>query len=131
MTNGTITLPSGQWDWVQSRGALGTMIHLRHCRKPDDEMTAWTPLPQVNDREVREIARHPLDRLWSDADGMVWRLSLELKPDECSTRRPELGSGMLTLHFRRGPLSRRVDVPPETSLGTLGHGDLLRLFKRS
>jgi hypothetical protein len=131
MTNGTITLPSGQWDWVQTRGALGTMIHLRHSRKPEDEMTAWSPLPHVSDLEVREIARDPLDRLWSDADGVVWRLSLEVRPGDADATRPEPGSGTLSLHFRRGSLSRRVEVPAETSLGVLAHGDLVRLFQRS
>lgn len=86
-------------------------------------MKTWTPDVALSDDRVRELALQPVERVWMDADGLLWSLKLEFRSDP----RREAG-GEIQLLFVCGPVRRMAQVPADTKLGELSHFDLMRLL---
>src|SRR5690606_20997055 len=76
--------------------------------------------------QVQELALDPLERVWTDVDGLRWRISMELPT---RWRREVRAAGeqngeWMWLVFRRGGVRQLVSVPAITHLGEWTHSQL-------
>ena len=74
-----IYLRSGKWRWtVAAENSLGgETLELFDPGAPHDKMTVSLPFSwrQLSAERVAEFAREPAVRLWTDEEGIAWRIS--------------------------------------------------------
>jgi hypothetical protein len=128
--HGSVHLRSGRWDWSAWRQSSGASVTFRHRDRIDDELRAWTSNADVSPAAAEELAKEPLERRWSDADGLLWSLRLEFPSDWGRQGTPREESS-LSLVFARGPISHVALVPADCKLGELTHHELSALFRDS
>ena len=124
--HGSVQLRSGQWEWSVWPQAAGAPIIFRHRDRLEDELRSWTSSTDVTPRLAEELASQPLERRWTDADGLVWTLRLKF-PAEWG--REERSPAEIDLVFRLGTLMRVAQVPADCRLGELTHHELSALFR--
>lgn len=133
MRSGTIELPSGRWHWTLIPQWGGSTVIYQHGSRLHDEMRNWTSDSALTIEQAIEFGRDPLERKWTDVDGLRWRLSIEL-PSHWRRKGRGIafrGEGTLWLVFNRGGLKKAVDVSPDTHLGDLEHLELRDLLDRA
>src|SRR5690606_31080263 len=118
MRSGTIELTSGRWDWTLLPQWAGSTVVFQHRNRILDEMRNWIPDREVTPEQVQELALDPLERVWTDVDGLRWRISMELPT---RWRREVRAAGeqngeWMWLVFRRGGVRQLVSVPAITHL---------------
>lgn len=123
-----IELDSGRWAWTAAEDPGGWRLYYRHLSKPKDEMLSWFSGRELNDASVEEAARTPLHRLWEDAEGELWRVSLEIAA--LPLRRRGLFREGMMLVFRAGGLRVEVPVPGEPPIGEFTDEQLAGLLER-
>ena len=73
-----IRLESGRWYSRVERDARGTEhLCLSNAERPGDSMRVRVPFSwrDLNEEAIRELARDPEVRLWTDALGIQWRIA--------------------------------------------------------
>jgi hypothetical protein len=125
---GIIELDSGRWAWTAAEDPGGWRLYYRHLSKPKDEMLSWFSGRELNEASVEEAARTPLHRFWEDAEGEVWRVSLEIAA--LPLRRRGLFREGMMLVFRAGGLRVEVPVPGEPPIGEFTDEQLAGLLER-
>lgn len=125
---GTVELESGRWGWVAAGDPGGWRLYYRHHTKPRDEMLAWFSGRELSEASVEEAARTPLHRLWEDAEGEIWRISLEIAA--LPLRRRGLFRQGMMLVFRAGGLRVEVPVSGEPPIGEFTDEQLAALLRR-
>lgn len=131
MNHGTITLRSGAWVWSYERG---TTIVLRHLERSGDEMQLFCPSGELTDSMAVRLVLDPNVRIWTDEDGIQWRISTAYVP--AGRFAPELPDfpdqpDQFTLEFDGGAECRRVEVPITLDLGDLRNEELQQLLRQA
>lgn len=126
MQQGSIKLSSGPWDWRLRPQQSGSAVVFHHRQRSQDEMRTWAPETALSASRARELALDPVERLWLDADGLLWNIHVELPSDWARSHSGQ--EGALRLVFTCGSNQKSIWVPEDTRLGELAHFDLSRLF---
>jgi hypothetical protein len=76
--NGFFALPSGRWRWQITEGPGNAVMELYDRSNPANKMTVAVPFSwrQLSEDDLRELARDPEVRLWTDRAGRFWRISV-------------------------------------------------------
>ena len=132
MQSGTIELESGKWHWTIIPQWTGSTVVYQHRERVHDEMRSWVQELELTSEEAHKLALDPLERTWMDADGLKWRLTLELP---VGWRRLGSSSGGecpgMSLIFKRGGIRRVAEVPGSTKLGGLSNKQLRGLLEEA
>jgi hypothetical protein len=129
MSNGTIQIRSGRWDWTVRAQASGAAVVFHHRNRMHDELRTWSSDPELDNGKAEELAHHPIERVWADADGIAWSITVEMPT---GWRRGETSEDrMVWLLFIAGSSRRQVLIPESTALGDLTHAELSDLFRKA
>lgn len=121
-----MVLRSGTWAWSLRPASDGALVIYRNVHRAADELHAWIGDDAlVTDDTIVLHARTPHRRIWTDVIGVRWEVSV--------ARRWKVGQGSHSsaLIFDRGGAQWTVEVPAESELGELTHGELLALLEQT
>lgn len=126
--DGRVKLESGLWDWRIRQQPSGSMVVFTHRDRPRDEMRTWTSEEEITPERALELAAEPVERLWVDADGLLWSIVLDLPSDWGRARIPHAEQAV-NLVFTCGGWRKVVIAPADTKLGEISSFDLGRMFR--
>ncbi|MEX2570943.1 MAG: hypothetical protein WD737_06530 [Gemmatimonadota bacterium] len=129
-SQGTVRLRSGQWDWTLRPQRAGVAVVYHHRRRVSDELRAWSPEAELTQDGAADLALDPLERIWSDPDGIVWRIHVEL-PSDWGRQKSGNGKETVLLVFSYGTITRMISVPADLRVGDLTNLELIDLFRDS
>lgn len=127
-THGSIELRSGRWDWSVRPQSSGVAVVFQHRNRHGDELRTWAPDPDVTKESAADLAVQPLERRWTDADGLVWTITVDL-PSDWGRSSSSKNERSLSLVFSIGSMMRTTTVPEDCRIGELTHSELSTLLK--
>ena len=124
---GTVQLRSGRWSWLVRERNSGAAVVFHHRDRPMDELRTWIPEGELSVARATELALDPVERLWLDADGILWSIRTDFPAGWA--RAEEDDARTIRLIFRYHGLQKVFPVPADTRLGELTHSELTRLLR--